>query len=312
VLHQGRVIYERYLNGMQPHTLHAWASGSKSMTGTVAALLAHEGLIDLAAPVAEYLPELGDSGFGDASVGQVMDMTTALAFHDDKPAAIAENWWYGVALGWVERPADYAGPESVYDVLPLMKKAGEHGERFSYLTPNTDALAWIIRRVTGRSLAEVVQERIWGRLGAERDAFWIVDSATAETAGSGLITTLPDMARFGQLLLQKGHWNGQQILPAAVVEEIERGGDPAAFARSAASSPANQGYSYHHQWWLTHNAHGAYQAMGYGGQMLYIAPGADLVVAKLSSYPTPTPAGNEFYSAFAALPALADALAAGL
>jgi CubicO group peptidase (beta-lactamase class C family) len=311
VLHQGRVIYERYLNGMQPHTLHAWASGSKSMTGTVAALLAHEGLIDLAAPVAEYLPELRDSGFGDASVGQVMDMTTALAFHDDKPAAIAENWWYGVALGWVERPADYAGPESVYDILPLLGKAGQHGERFSYLTPNTDALAWIIRRVTGRSLAEVVQERVWGRLGAERDAFWIVDSATAETAGSGLITTLPDMARFGQLLLQKGHWNGQQILPAAVVEEIERGGDPAAFARSAAASPANQGSSYHHQWWLTHNAHGAYQAIGYGGQILYIAPGAELVVAKLSSYPTPTPAGNEFYSAFAALPALATALAGG-
>ncbi|HYF66160.1 MAG TPA: serine hydrolase [Herpetosiphonaceae bacterium] len=309
VLHRGRVIYERYLNGMQPHTLHAWASGSKSMTGTIAALLVHEGLIDPAAPVAEYLPELRDSGFGDASVAQVMAMTTALAFHDQRPAETAENWWYGVAMGWIGRPDGYAGPESVYEILPLMGKGGRHGERFAYLTPNTDALAWIIRRVTGRSLAEVMRERIWDRLGAERDAFWIVDAATAETAGSGLITTLPDMARFGQMLLDRGHFNGAQIIPAAVVAEIERGGDRAAFARSAAASPANQGYSYNHQWWVTHGPHGAYQAIGYGGQMLYIAPGAELVVAKMSSYPTPTPAGNEFYSAFAALPALADALA---
>ena len=58
VLHRGRIIYERYLNGMQPHTLHAWASGSKSVTGVLAALLAHEGLFDLQATVATYLPEL--------------------------------------------------------------------------------------------------------------------------------------------------------------------------------------------------------------------------------------------------------------
>jgi CubicO group peptidase (beta-lactamase class C family) len=54
-----------------------------------------------------------------------------------------------------------------------------------------------------------MQERIWSKLGVERDAFWLVGPAAVETAGSGLITTLRDMARFGQMLLQKGQFNGK-------------------------------------------------------------------------------------------------------
>jgi CubicO group peptidase (beta-lactamase class C family) len=92
------------------------------------------------------------------------------------------------------------------------------------------------------------------------------------------------------------------------VADFEAGADPEVFARGPAAGPGNRGYSYHNQWWVTHNPFGAYLAMGFGGQILYIAPKADLVIAKLSSYPTPTPAGNEFYSAFAAFPALAKML----
>lgn len=308
VLHKGKVIYERYLNGMQPHSLHAWASGSKSMTGTLVALLAYRKLFDPDAPVVKYLPELAGSGFGDATVRQLMDMTTSVDFPDNSVSPIAENLQYGIAMGWCEKPEGYTGPETVYEILPLMKKTGEHGQRFAYLTPNTDVLAWIIKRLTGQSLADLMQQYIWSKLGAQRDAYWIVESSTAETAGSGLVTTLKDMARFGQMMLQKGFYDGQQIVPVEVVEDIEKGADREAFARGPAASPGNRGYSYHNQWWITHNAFGAYQAIGYGGQILYIAPVADLVVAKFSSYPTPTPAGNEFYSAFAAFPALAKAL----
>jgi len=308
VLHHGQIIYEKYSNGMQPHSLHAWASGSKSVTGVLAALLAHTGLFDLQAPVAAYLPELKSSGFADATVRQVMEMTAAVGFADDLSDPVSENPTYAIALGWVDKPAGYSGPASVYDFLPTMKKTGEHGLRFAYLTPNTDVLAWILKRLTGQSLAEIMQATLWSKLGADRDAFWIVDPAAAETAGSGLLSTLRDKARFGQLLLQKGEFNGQRILPEAVVSNLETGGDREAFARGPSASPMNQGYSYHDQWWMTHNEHGAYMSLGYGGQMLYIDPLAQLVIAKFSSYPTPTPAGNEFYSMMAAFPALANAL----
>ncbi|MFN8466007.1 MAG: serine hydrolase [Caldilineaceae bacterium] len=309
VVHHGRIIYERYLNGMQPHTLHAWASGSKSMTGVLAALLAHEGLFDPQATVAAYLPELAQSGFGDATLQQVMDMTTSVRFLEDEIDPVSENLNYSIALGWRAQPAGYTGPSSVYEILPTMRKGGEHGVRFVYLTPNTDVLAWLLKRLLNKSLAQIMHERIWSQLGVERDAFWIVGPTAAETAGSGLLTTLRDMARFGQLLLQRGEFDGRRILPSAVVEDIERGGDLDAFARGPAAGPGNQGWSYHHQWWHTHNANRAYLAMGYGGQLLYIDPVAQMVVAKFSSFPTPTPAGNEFYSAFAALPALGAWLA---
>lgn len=311
VLHKGKVIYQRYLNGMQAHTLHAWASGSKSMTGTLAAVLAHEGLFDLDAQVSEYLPELANSGYGDATVRQVMDMTTAVRFLDDAHDPVSENFQYSVAMGWRAKPEGYMGAESGYAFLPTMQKNGEHGERFSYITTNTDVIAWLIKRLTNRTLADLMQESIWSKLGAERDAFWIVAPSTEETSGSGLVTSLPDMARFGQMLLQRGQFNGQQIVPEAVASDFAAGASQEAFARSPAASPGNTGWSYHNQWWVTHNAYRAYLAMGYGGQLLYIAPDAEMVIAKMSSYPTPTPAGNEFYSAFAAFPVLAQALAEG-
>ncbi|MCX5969926.1 MAG: serine hydrolase [Coprothermobacterota bacterium] len=309
ILHRGKIIYERYLNGMQAHTLHCWASGSKSMTGVLAAILAHEGLFDPDALVASSLPELKDSGFGDATIRQVMDMTTTVKFPMNDFDPVSESLQSGIAMGWLARPEGYTGPANSYEFMPTMKKDGEHGVRFAYLTANTDVLAWLMKRLLDQTLAEMMHRRIWSKLGVERDAFWIVDSATAETAGSGLLTTTRDMARFGQLLLQKGEFNGQRILPAAVVEDITAGGDREAFARGPAASPMNQGWSYRHQWWVTHNEHGAYLGLGYGGQMLYIDPVAQMVMAKFSSYPTPTPAGNEFYSAFAAIPALVKFLA---
>lgn len=307
VLHRGKIIYERYLNGMQPHSLHAWASGSKSVTGTLAAAMAHEGLLNLDQPVHTILPELRDSGFGDATLRQVMDMTTAVRFNEEIDP-VTESYSNGVAMGWRDRPEGYHGPANAYELLPTLVKTGEHGRQFTYLTSNTDVLAWIMKRALRASLAEIMQARLWSKLGAERDAFWIVGPAAVETAGSGLLTTLRDMARLGQMLLQKGWYNHQQILPAAVVAGIEAGGDPAAFARGPAAGPTNQGWSYHFQWWITHNTHGAYLAMGYGGQVLYIDPAVEMVIAKFSSYPTPTPAGNEFYSMFAAFPQLAKAL----
>ena len=308
VLHKGQVIYERYLNGMQPHSLHCWASGSKSVTGTLAAALAYEGLFDPPQPVSAYLPELRHSGFGDATLQQVMDMTSAVGFAKEQPDPVTENYDYGIAMGWLEKPAGYRGPANAYEHLPSMQKTGDHGVKFTYLTPNTDVLAWLIKRRLNQSLAQIMHERLWSKLGVERDAFWIVGPAAVETAGSGLLTSLPDAARFGQMLLQKGQFNGQQIIPAAVFADIEGGADPAAFGRGPAAGPTNQGWSYHQQWWITHNAHRAYLSLGYGGQMLYIDPAVQMVIAKFSSYPTPTPAGNEFYSMFAAFPALARKL----
>lgn len=180
--------------------------------------------------------------------------------------------------------------------------------RNATITPNTDVLWWLIKRVLDKPFSDIMREQIWSKLGTERDTSWVVGPTTVEASGSRLITTLRDIARFGQMMMQKGRFNGQQIVPIAVVEIIEWGADRGAFARGPVAGPSNKGFSYH-QWWVTHNEHGAYLALGYGGQIIYVDPTAQLVVAKFSSYPTPTAGGVEFFHTLSAINVLAKVLA---
>ena len=90
-------------------------------------------------------------------------------------------------------------------------------------------------------------------------------------------------ARFGEMLRKGGEFNGQRILDAAVIEDLRRGGDREKF--KASGMAFRPGYSYHNQWWILHNADGAFEASGVNGQMLHINPAAEMVVVKLSSHP---------------------------
>ena len=109
--------------------------------------------------------------------------------------------------------------------MQTVQRQGEHGKAFDYKTVNTDVLGWIIARATGRNVAQLLSERIWSRLGAEQDAYFTVDSIGTPFAGGGLNTGLRDLARFGEMLRNEGRFNGQQIVPKAVVDDIRRGGD---------------------------------------------------------------------------------------
>ena len=110
--------------------------------------------------------------------------------------------------------------------LPTLQKEGKHGQAFHYVTPNTDVLAWIISRVTGERLSSVVEEQLWQPLGAERDAYFWLDDAGTEMAGGGLNVAARDAARFGQMILQGGRYNGLQVIPRSVAEKILQPGDP--------------------------------------------------------------------------------------
>ncbi|WP_163484643.1 serine hydrolase, partial [Escherichia coli] len=88
-----------------------------------------------------------------------------------------------------------------------------------YKTVNAEVLAWIIRRVGDQSMADLLSNEIWSKLGAESDAFFMVDAIGTESGGGGLNTTLRDLARFGEMMRNRGRFNGQQVIPAAVVED---------------------------------------------------------------------------------------------
>jgi len=145
-------------------------------------------------------------------------------------------------------------------------------------------------------------------MGAEQDGDMLVDSTGAAMAAGGLNLTLRDLARFGELMRNKGRLGGKQIVPESVVAKIEAGADKTAFA--AAKYATLTGWSYKSQWWVSHDSHGAYMARGIHGQALYIDPKAEMVIARFASHPVAGNVANDPIS-LPAYRALADALAGG-
>ncbi len=284
VLHRGQVVYETYRGALEPHIPHLAMSVTKSFVGLLAATLVHEGVLDPAATVVTWLPEMAGTAYADATLRQVMDMTIGVRYSEAYTDPNAEVRYYGVAAGLSRPPPDYSGPDNVVDFLRTLAKEGEHGQAFAYKTCNTEVLTWIVQRVTGRALADQISERIWQRLGAEEDAYLMVDSIGMAVGGAALNTTLRDLARFGEMMRQGGAFNGQQIVPAAVVADIAGGADRGDFAK--AGYVTLPGWSYRSQWWVSHNRYGAYTARGIHGQVCYVAPGAEMVIARYASHPT--------------------------
>ncbi|SFL63083.1 hypothetical protein SAMN03159423_2957 [Bradyrhizobium sp. NFR13] len=291
VLHKGKLIYERYAGALKPHKPHIAMSVTKSFTGTLAGILVEEGKIDPQAPVTDYVPELKATAFGDACVHEVMDMTTGLKYTEVYADRNSDVWSLRRANGMAPIPSDYQGATDIFALLCKQGKQGEHGKAFAYKTVNTDVLAFIVRRASGTALSDLLSERIWQPMGAEEDAHYHVDRIGTESGGGGLSTTLRDLARFGEVMRNHGHFNGRQIVPAAVVEDIERGADPAKF--KPAGYVTLPGGSYRNQWWVTHNEHGAYMARGVYGQGLYIDPKAEMVIARYASHPVAGNAAND-------------------
>jgi CubicO group peptidase (beta-lactamase class C family) len=185
----------------------------------------------------------------------------------------------------------YEGATNIFDFLCAQKKQGEHGRAFAYKTVNSDVLAWICRRASGMTLSDLLSMRIWSPMGAEEDAHYHVDRIGTESGGGGLSTSLRDLARFGETIRNHGRFNGRQIVPSDVVEDIARGGDPQKF--KPAGYTTLPGASYRNQWWITHNAHGAYMARGVHGQGIYIDPKAEMVIARYASHPAAGNAAND-------------------
>lgn len=288
VLKDGSLVYEHYLNSMTRSTQHQMMSVTKSLVGTLALQLIHEGLIDETRLVSEYLPELKGSAWEDATVRHALDMTTGIAFNEAYEFGEGDIGRYALATGLADVPSDYTGPRSVLALLPEFRKAGEHGHAFHYVTPNTDVIGWIISRVTGKSFAQEFGRRIWSRIGVERDAYIIADPAGTPVAGAGFNATARDLARFGQLLLDNGQVDGREVLAPEVVEAVMQPGDPEVFARGMEEAPAIwNGWSYRSFWWYTNNEHNAFTGIGINGQWLYIDPTANVVVVVQSSQPIP-------------------------
>jgi len=285
VLLNGNVVFERYLNGMTPYQRHLMMSVTKSFVGTLTAMLIAEGEIDEKEKVSKYIPDLVGTGLGISTVRDILDMRTGIGYSEDYANRDSDVWKYISAIGLIPRPENYTGPETIREYLPHMKQIEEANGQFQYVTPLSEVLVWLLTNVTGKPFHEVLSERIWSQLGMEYDAQILTESSNQALGGSGLTATARDLARFGQMILQRGIYNSRQVVASDVVEGFIKGGDPEAFKRHSSKNPAEKGFSYRDQWWNTHNEHNAFTAWGVHGQFVYIDPTANVVIVKQSSLP---------------------------
>ncbi|MGJ7511540.1 serine hydrolase domain-containing protein [Variovorax sp. GT1P44] len=303
VLHRGVLVFEDYFGEGARQREHAMFSVTKSLVGTMAATLVHDGVVDATAPVGAILPELKTSAFGDATVREVMDMLVGVGFSENYADPNSGIWSFSRAGGLRPSPTDYNGPCSFAQFLTNLKKDGEHGAYFSYKTVTAQVLSWIIEKVTGSSLASHLSTSIWQQLGVAHDASITVDSHGAGFGGGGMCATVRDMARFGEMMRNGGRKEDLQIVPEAVVVDIQQGGDRERFARAELYRATLRGWSYRSQWWISHDEHRSFMARGIHGQCIYVDPVAEMVIARTASHPVALSVANDPITlpAFAAL-----------
>ncbi|QIG47552.1 serine hydrolase [Nordella sp. HKS 07] len=284
VLHKGRILTERYFNGMGERSLHLSQSMAKSVTAAAAGCLVAQGLLDPDALITYYLPELEGTAYRGARLRHVLDMTSGVRFSEDYTDPHSDIGRSDVASGWKPAPAGADGfPEHMWElILSLTALERPHGELFVYRSIETDVLAFCMERASGKRLPQLVSELLWQPMGADESACFTLDRAGYALADGGLNATLRDYARFGALYLQDGYFNGRQIVPAGWVLET-RIGDARLFGEPYTLTTPNG--AYRNQFWIEDVSRPAIMCRGVFGQLIYIDPARDLVVVKLSSWP---------------------------
>ncbi|PED07181.1 serine hydrolase domain-containing protein [Bacillus pseudomycoides] len=293
VIHNGKLVYEQYFNGYKQNEPHGMASLAKVFTGALVQSLTEEGLIDVNKTAETYVKELRNTPFGKATIQQLMDMQISAEYPTHGYIQLGlenQDAQLYLASNILPRGKNYNGPMKIYDMLREAKETASPGTAFSYNNGSSETLGWIIRTVTGKSLAENVSERIWSKIGMEENAYYVTDETGVEQASAGLNATARDMARFGQLILNNGHYNGMQMLPSSIPENIK--------SIQEGELPIGPGapISYHNQWWIPHNEQGAFEVLGSYGQCLYIDPTANMVIVHFSSNASPSSDVHSTYS----------------
>ncbi|HEY2296462.1 MAG TPA: serine hydrolase [Jatrophihabitans sp.] len=279
VLHQGRVVYERYLNGMERDTPHLLMSVSKSVVATVAGALVTRGLLDVSAPVTSVVPQLAGTSFEGATVQQLLDMRTGTRFNENYDDPEADVRTYERVYLW--RPDDGSPrPADALAYYPTLVNDGSHGGPFRYRSILTDVLGWVVERAGGARLHELISTLVWQRMGAEYDAEITVDAHGNGMADASVCATLRDLARFGTLYLSAdSDW----------VADTARGAVDGAEAFVSGENVREwpPGAHYRNCWWVRDPSAPVLIASGIYGQNIYVLPSEDLVVAKFSTWPTP-------------------------
>ncbi len=252
LVRHGAVVAEGWWKPESPDKPHVLHSLSKSFCSTAVGLAVADGKLSIDDPVLKFFPDDAPEMPSDKlKQMRVRDLLTMSTGHETEPKFTVDTPWVKTFLAH-----------------PVPHKPGAH---FQYNSPATYMQSAIVQKVTGQTVLDYLQPRLFEPLGIE-NATWMTSPQGLSTGGWGLMVCTEDIAKFGQLYLQKGKWNEQQLIPATWVEEatskqVSNGSDPA--------RDWDQGYGF--QFWRCR--HGAYRGDGAFGQFCIVLPEQDAVIA---------------------------------
>lgn len=279
VIRDNTVVYERYLNGASRDTLFTSFSMAKSITSALIGMAIDEGKIkSINDPLIAYVPELQGRGFDKLTLRDMLRMSSGVAFHPDIT--------FEPINPFVSDDARQYYTDNLRQLILSVHRSDDPiGADFHYNDYYSLLEGLILQRVTGESVAQYTQDKLWQPMGAEYPASWSLDSTAGglEKTNSAFNARAIDFARIGLLFLNQGRWNGQQIISQRWIADSTTPdpSDQRPWKDSILFRQAGGYYKYH--WWGLNNPNGTYDYFAWGkqGQYLYVSPSTRTVVVRL-------------------------------
>ena len=267
VIQDGKLIYEKYWDGYTPTTLSGSFSAAKSIVSLLIGIALDEGKIkSLDEPVANYVDHFKTNGLEKVTIKHLLTMSSGTSYNEGDKSYFSMN-----AYG-------YYGDDLVH-MVEMMERKEEPGQFWQYRSGDTQVLGLVVEKAFGQNISSLVSERFYKPMGAEYDAFWLLDGEEKrEKAFCCFNAVARDYARFGQLVLNKGNWNGKQIVSEKYITEATT---PASFLKDRDENNAPVDFYGYQYWILKHSGVTAIAQNGLFGQYVYIIPEKNAVVVRL-------------------------------
>ncbi|MCX6250706.1 MAG: serine hydrolase [Bacteroidetes bacterium] len=262
IIRNDTLIYENYRKGYSRSSIFPSFSISKSFIAALTGIAIQEGYIkSVDQPVTDFLPEIKDNGFQDVTIKDLLEMRSGIDFKEGyyNPFSGMAKFYYGLDLKQYCRK---------------LKVISKPGQIYQYQSANTQILAMILEKATGRRISDYLEEKIWRKLGMEYDATWSKDSKkhNSNKAFCCINARPTDFAKFGQLFINSGQWGNKEIIPAGWIQQT---------LTITNDSRDSQGYPYTYHWRVIED--GDFFAKGILGQFIYISPGKKIIFVRFGS-----------------------------
>jgi len=269
VLHKGKIVHEEYFLGTKKEDRRVSWSMAKSVLSAMFGIAISEGKIaNIEDPVTKYVEVLKGTAYAGISIQDVLHMASGVKFNEDYLDFNSDIKRMGRVLALGGSMDEFAAS--------IKERERESGLMRQYTSIDTHVLGMVLRAATGKSLMEYLAEKIWSKMSSGESSYYLTDGYGVAFALGGLNMRTRDYARFGQLFLNKGKWEGQQIVPEQWVEQ-------STVVSAPHSSIDEDELQYGFQWWMPPATDDEYFAVGIYGQYIYINPKAEIVVVKTAA-----------------------------